>query len=56
MRLEQCTKTDLLWIIKRMTEHSLDRWPLERALSDLEYEKEKARIAEAERFAKEADE
>lgn len=48
MRLEQCTKADLLWIIKRMTEQSLDRWPLERALSDLEYEKEKETIRLAE--------
>lgn len=56
MTLEQCSKADLLWIINRMCMYSLGKRELNRALDDLEYEKEKARIDEADKYARLADE
>jgi hypothetical protein len=53
MTLSQCTKADLLWIIKRLQIRC--RYDVDRALNDLAYEKEKERIAEAERCYKLAD-
>ena len=52
MTLEQCSKTDLLWIINRMRMYSLGEHALNRALADLKYQKEKARIDEADQYAK----
>ena len=58
MTLAQCTKDDLLWLIDRILQmccfHQKDYY-LARALEDLRYHKEKARIAEAEKFGKIAD-
>ena len=55
MTLEQCSKADLIFIIKRMCMCSLGKRDLDRALADLEYEKEKAKIDEADEYAKLAD-
>ena len=49
--LNECTKADLLWIINRLTIMQGDYY-LKRALNDLWYEKEKQRIAEADKYAK----
>lgn len=56
MTLQECTRADLLWIIDRMCMYSLGKHELDRALNDLTYEKEKARIEEAKKYAKIADE
>lgn len=55
MTLERCSKADLLWIINRMCMYSFGKRELDRALADLEYEKEKARIDEADQYAKLSD-
>ena len=50
MTLSQCSKADLLWILKRLSfwcKHDIDR-----ALIDLAYEKETERINEAETYSK----
>lgn len=52
--LSECTKDDLLWIIKRMSFLDGD-YSLKSALNELWYEKENKRIAEAEKQAKFAD-
>lgn len=52
MTLEQCSKADLLWVIGRMCMYGLGKRELNRALDDLDYEKEKARINEADKYAK----
>lgn len=44
--LSECTKEDLLWIIKRMSVLRGDYY-LEKALNELWYEKEMKRIDEA---------
>ena len=57
LALSDCTKADLLWIIKRLIcfgGGSSDHY-LQRALNDLWYEKEKQRIEEADKYAKLAD-
>lgn len=54
LTLSDCTKADLLWIIKRMSVMRGDYY-LQRALNDLWYEKEKQRIAEADKYAELAD-
>ena len=53
MRLSECTKAELLWIIKRLSSHYLDQgnYFLERTLIDLEYEREKKRIDDANKYA-----
>lgn len=58
MTLSQCSKEDLLWVIKRLCNGNLGRgqYDLERALIDLDYEKEKSRINEAEKYNNLADE
>lgn len=53
MTLSQCSKADLLWIIKRLQIRC--KYDIDRALCDLAYEKEKERIAEAEKWCKLAD-
>lgn len=58
MTLAQCTKDDLLWLIDRILQmccfHQKEYY-LARALEDLRYHKEEARISEAEKFGKIAD-
>lgn len=51
--LSQCSKADLLWIVKRLQLRC--KYDVEIALNDLAYEKEKNRISEAERCYKLAD-
>lgn len=55
--LNDCTKADLLWIINRLVSFGggSDDYYLKRALNELWYEKQKQRIAEAEKYAKVAD-
>ena len=53
MTLKDCTKEELIWIIKRLT--ILDKYYLDRTLSDLEYERIKKKLAEAERWNQVAD-
>jgi len=53
--LEKYSKADLIWIIRRMTPLG-DSWELMRAISDLECEKERQRLDEAEKIAKIAEE
>ena len=47
MNLSDCTKADLLWIIKTMCKYDLSDLSLQRALNDLEWEKERDRLARA---------
>ena len=47
MNLSDCTKADLLWIIKAMCKYDLSDPSLQRALNDLEWEKERDRLARA---------
>lgn len=47
MKLSDCTKADLLWIIKTMCKYDLSDRNLRLALNDLEYEKEQDRLARA---------
>lgn len=47
MKLSDCTKADLLWIIKTMCKYDLSDLSLQRALNDLEWEKERDRLARA---------
>ncbi len=47
MNLSDCTKADLLWIIKTMCRYDLSDLSLQWALNDLEYEKERDRLARA---------
>lgn len=56
MRLSECTKAELLWVIKRLCSHYLDQgnYYLARTLIDLEYEREKKRIDDAEKYAETA--
>lgn len=51
--LSQCSKADLLWIVKRLQIRC--KYDVEVALNDLSYEKEKNRISEAESCYKLAD-
>ena len=51
--LSQCSKADLLWIVKRLQLRC--KYDIEIALNDLSYEKEKKRISEAEKCYKLAD-
>jgi hypothetical protein len=53
MTLKDCTKEELIWIIKRLAR--LDDYHLERALVDLEFERVKKKLAEAERWGQVAD-
>lgn len=47
MNLSDCTKADLLWIIKAMCKYDLSDRNLRLALNDLEYEKERKRFDRA---------
>lgn len=47
MKLSDCTKADLLWIIKTMCKYDLSDRNLRLALNDLEYEKEQERLDRA---------
>lgn len=51
MTLEQCSKADLVWIINRMCMYHSGKRELNRALNELDYEKEKAKIDEADEYA-----
>ena len=55
--LQDCTKSDLIWIINRvlqMTTFNKDDYYINRALSDLRYEKENKAIDEAEKIAEQS--
>ena len=54
MKLSDCTKADLLWIIKTMCKYDLSDRNLRLALNDLEYEKEQERFDRANQLAKTA--
>lgn len=54
MNLSDCTKADLLWIIKTMCKYDLSGCNLRLALNDLEYEKEQERLDRADQLAKTA--
>lgn len=54
MKLSDCTKADLIWIIKAMCKYDLSDLSLQRALNDLEYEKEQERFDRADQLAKTA--
>ena len=47
MNLSDCTKADLLWIIKTMCKYDLSDRNLRLALNDLEFEKEQERLDRA---------
>lgn len=47
MNLSDCTKADLLWIIKQICKDELSDHRLQWALNDLEYEKERERLDRA---------
>ena len=58
LTLSKCTRDDLIWIIKRLLQKAFFRqeeYQLQCVLNDLWYEKEKKRIAEAEKVAELAD-
>ena len=48
MNLSDCTKADLLWIIKQICKDELSDHRLQWALNDLEYEKDRERLDRAE--------
>ena len=50
MKLSDCTKADLIWIIKTMCKYDLSDRNLRLALNDLEYEKERKRRNRAEQL------
>ena len=54
MKLSDCTKADLLWIIKTMCKYDLSDRNLRLALNDLEYEKEQERLDRADHLVKTA--
>lgn len=54
MNLSDCTKVDLIWIIKTMCKYDLSERSLRLALNDLEYEKEQERFDRADQLAKNA--
>lgn len=47
MKLNDCTKADLLWLIKRMCQLNLSDRALHTALRDLEYHKEREQTGKA---------
>ena len=53
MTLNDCTKEELIFIIKRLTRS--DKYYLQRALGDLEYERVKKKLTEAEHWGQVAD-
>ncbi len=52
MKLTDCTKADLLWLIKRMRQLNLSDRELHTALRDLEYHKEQERSEKAHQLLK----
>ena len=58
MTLKECTKDDLLYIIKRLSfPHRVEEnYTIQRALVELEYQREDKKLKEAERLNKVADE
>ena len=50
MKLSDCTKADLLWIIKTICKEELSDFRLQCALNDLEREKERKRLDCAEQL------
>lgn len=54
MNLSDCTKADLLWIIKQMCKDELSDHRLQWALNDLEREKERKRLDRADQLVKTA--
>lgn len=57
MRLSDCTKADLLWVVKHLCSHYLSggEYFLERTLNDLSFQKEQERLDEARKYAAIAD-
>lgn len=47
MKLTDCTKADLIWVIKRMCQLNLSDRGLHTALRDLEYYKEREQTGKA---------
>ena len=50
MTLRQCTKVELLWVIDRACKHNLSDWAIKAALNDLELEKIRKNMDEADRL------
>ena len=57
MKLSDCTKAELLWVIQRAKEHSLGsiNGYLDHALSDLHWKRAQDRLKRAEALSQEAD-
>lgn len=57
MKLSDCTKADLLWVVKHLCSHYLSdgEYFLERTLNDLSLQKEQERLDEARKYAAIAD-
>lgn len=57
MNLSNCTKADLLWVVKQLCNRYLSdgEYYLQRVLCDLTFQKEKERLDEAEKYADIAD-
>lgn len=52
MKLEDCTKAELLWVIRYIRDRCIGgKHDLERALIDLEHRQEKKRLDEAQKYA-----
>ena len=50
MTLQQCTKAELLWVIDRACKHNLSDWAIKAALNDLELEKIRKSMDEADQL------
>lgn len=56
MKLEECSKTDLIWVVKRLLQMCClgnEKHYINRVLGDLEYEKERQRLDEAHKLMEE---
>ena len=53
MKLNECTKEELIWVIKQLS--WLDKSHLKMVLGDLKYERVKKKLAKAEEYGKIAD-
>ncbi|MBS6883784.1 Uncharacterised protein [uncultured Butyricicoccus sp.] len=47
VKLEKCSKPELIWVIRRMCQYALSERELRLALNDLEYKRESDRIEKA---------
>lgn len=47
VKLEKCSKPELIWVIRRMCQYALSDRELRLALNDLEYKRESDRIEKA---------